>query len=397
MQRARKTLNAIPGIDRAVIQDLSQSGFTASRGFPVEFTLRGPDWDKLGALSKDIMERMKESGLMIDVDTDYQLGMPELQVFPDREKATHMGVSIASIGTTVNSMIGGVRAGKYTSAGKRYDVRVRLNDVDRTSPEDVKKLWVRNQYGEVVSLSEVVTTEIKPTLFSITRKNRERAVSIFANPAPGHSQQEALDFVEKLGKRMLPDRYRLVFSGGSQAFKESNESLVFALILGIFVAYMVLASQFNSFLHPFTVLLALPFSVTGAFLALFLTGNSLNLYSMIGLILLMGIVKKNSILLVDFTNVRREQGMGIREALLEACPIRLRPILMTSVATIIAALPIALALGAGAESMRPMALAVIGGVTVSTFLTLFVVPCAYQVLSRFEGHRNAAHKKGSGL
>jgi multidrug efflux pump len=392
MQQVRKKLNAIPGIDRAVIQDLSQSGFTASRGFPVEFTLRGPDWDTLGALSKDVMKKMKESGLMIDVDTDYQLGMPELQVHPDREKATQRGVSIASIGTTINSMVGGVRVGKYTSAGKRYDVRVRLEDVDRTDPEDVNKLWVRNQFGEVVSLSEVVKTEVKPTLFSITRKNRERAVSIFANPAPGHSQQEALDFVEKLGKQVLSDRYRLVFSGGSQAFKESNESLVFALILGIFVAYMVLASQFNSFMHPFTVLLALPFSVTGAFLALFLSRNSLNLYSMIGLILLMGIVKKNSILLVDFTNVRREQGKSVREALLEACPIRLRPILMTSVATIVAALPIALALGAGAESMRPMAIAIIGGVTVSTLLTLFVVPCAYYVLSRLE-RRHSGNQK----
>jgi HAE1 family hydrophobic/amphiphilic exporter-1 len=194
----------------------------------------------------------------------------------------------------------------------------------------------------------------------------------------------------------MPNNYHVVFSGGSQAFKESNQSMVFALILGIFVAYMVLASQFNSFMHPFTVLLALPFSVTGAFAALFLSRSSLNLYSMIGLILLMGIVKKNSILLVDFTNVRRSQlGMGVREALLEACPIRLRPILMTSVATVAAAIPLALATGAGSETMKPMALAVIGGVTVSTLLTLFVVPCAYQILSRFELHRGKEHKEGA--
>jgi HAE1 family hydrophobic/amphiphilic exporter-1 len=231
-----------------------------------------------------------------------------------------------------------------------------------------------------------VTTEIKPTLHSITRKNRERAVTIYANPAPGHSQQEALKKVGEIAKQVLPEDYHVVFSGGSQAFKESNQSLVFALILGIFVAYMVLASQFNSFMHPFTVLLALPFSITGAFIALFITGNSLNLYSMIGLILLMGIVKKNSILLVDFTNVRRSQGMGVREALLEACPIRLRPILMTSVATIAAALPVALAIGAGSETIRPMAIAIIGGVAFSTLLTLFVVPCAYQVSTRFERH-----------
>jgi len=387
MQTVRKKLNSIPGMKGAAIQDLSLSGFTAQRGFPVEFTVRGPDWDKLGGLSEKISVEMKASGFMTDVDTDFQLGMPELQVYPDRAKAAEHGVSIVSIGNTLNAMVGGVRYGKFTSAGKRYDVRVRLKDVDRANPEDIKKIWVRNQFGEVVPLSEVVTAQIKPTLYSITRKNRERAISIYANPAPGKSQQEALEKVVSIGKKLLPDGYRVVFSGGSQAFQESNQSLIFAMILGIFVAYMVLATQFNSFLHPFTVLLALPFSVSGAFLALLLTRNSLNLYSMIGLVLLMGIVKKNSILLVDFTNVRRAEGMGVREALLDACPVRLRPILMTSVATITAALPIALALGVGAETMRPMAIAIIGGVTFSTLLTLFVVPCAYQVFSRFERHR----------
>ena len=182
----------------------------------------------------------------------------------------------------------------------------------------------------------------------------------------------------------MPEGYRIVFSGGAQAFKESFQSLIFALILGIFVAYMVLGTQFDSFIHPLTVLLALPFSVTGAFLFLFLTHNSLNLYSMIGLILLMGIVKKNSILLVDFTNERRRQGMNVHEALLDACPIRLRPILMTSIAIIAAAIPEALSRGSGSETMVPMAVSVIGGVTLSTILTLFVVPCAYEIFSRFE-------------
>ncbi|MGE5307652.1 MAG: efflux RND transporter permease subunit [Deltaproteobacteria bacterium] len=387
MQVLRKKLNAIPGVERAGIQDFSQAGFSTGRGFPIEFTVRGPDWDKLGSLSLEMVKQMKASGVMTDVDTDYLLGMPELQIHPDREKASQRGVSIISIADTINAMVGGIRNGKFTNNGKRYDVRVSLADVDRSNIEDVNKLWVRNQFGEVVPLSEVTTSEVKPTLASVTRKNRERAVTIYANPAPGHTQQEALTKLDTLAKKVLPDGYRIVLSGGSQAFKESNQSLIFALVLGIFVAYMVLASQFNSFMHPFTVLLALPFSVTGAFIALWLCGVSLNLYSMIGLILLMGIVKKNSILLVDFTNVRRQQGKGVREALLEACPIRLRPILMTSVATVAAAVPIALATGSGSETMRPMALTIIGGVTVSTLLTLFVVPCAYYVASRFEKHR----------
>jgi HAE1 family hydrophobic/amphiphilic exporter-1 len=382
----RKELNGIKGVEKVIIQDLSQSGFSAQRGFPIEFTIRGPDWDKLGSLGEEVMKQMKDSGLMTDVDTDYQLGMPELQVHPDRIKAADRGVSVLSIANTINALVGGVRSGKFTSHGKRYDVRVRLVEPDRSRPEDIQKIYVRNQFGEVLPLSEVVTAEVKPTLFSITRKNRERAISIYANPAQGHSQQEALNAVLKIAKKALPDGYHAIFSGGSQAYKESFQSLMFTLVLGIFVAYMILASQFNSFIHPVTVLLALPFSITGAFFALLISRNSMNLYSMIGLILLMGIVKKNSILLVDFTNERRNKGKDVREALLEACPIRLRPILMTSAATIVAAIPEAMAIGPGSETMIPMAISIVGGVAFSTALTLFVVPCAYELFSKFERH-----------
>ncbi len=382
MQMTRKALNAIPGIDRAGIQDLSQAGFSAQRGYPIQFTIRGPEWKTLGDLAPDIMKKMKASGLMADVDTDYNLGMPELQIRPDREKAAAQGVSVASIADTVNALIGGVRNGKFTSNGKRYDIRVRLEDVDRSKADDISKILIRNQSGELVHLSSVINTDMKGTLFSITRKNRERAITINANPAPGHTQQEALHAVEKITKEALPAGYRMVLTGGAQVYRESFSSLQFTLILGIFVAYMILGTQFNSFIHPLTVLLALPFSLTGAYLALLLTGNALNLYSSIGLILLMGIVKKNSIMLVDFTNVRRSQGMNVREALLDACPIRLRPILMTSIAMIAAAIPGALSRGSGSETIVPMAVTIIGGVLVSTILTLFVVPCAYILFSK---------------
>lgn len=384
MQIVRKGLNEIPGVERASVQDLSQSGFTAQRGYPVEFTIRGPSWDVLGDAGKKMMEKMKESGMMTDIDTDYQLGMPELKIYPDREKAAAHGVSVLSIANTINATMGGVRIGKFTNNAKRYDIRVRLAEADRTEVKDIENIWVRNQQGEAVQLSQVITSEVKPTLFSITRKNRDRAVSVYANPAQGHSQQEALAKVNEFAKEILPKDYHLVFSGGSQAFKESNDSLIFALVLGVFVAYMVLATQFNSFIHPLTVLLALPFSLTGAYAALYFSGNTLNLYSMIGLVLLMGIVKKNSILLVDFTNAQRREGKSVREALLEACPIRLRPILMTSTATVAAAIPEALSTGAGSETIVPMATAIVGGVTISTLLTLFVVPCAYEIFSRFE-------------
>jgi HAE1 family hydrophobic/amphiphilic exporter-1 len=394
MNYTRKALKQFKGLERISIQDPSQAGFTAKRGYPVELSLRGPDWDKLAELDHALMKKMADSGKMVDIDTDYQAGMPELQIIPDREKAAARGVDIATIGDTVNAMIGGMRVGKFTKNGKRYDIRVRLVDKDRNSPKDLGKIWVRNNQGEMIRLSDVMKVVQKNTLLSISRRNRERAIGIFANPAPGVAQGAALDEAQKEAKDLLPAGYRVVLSGSSQTFKDSFSSLIIALVFGIFVAYMVLASQFNSFIHPVTVLLALPFSITGAFVALLIGHQSLNIYSMIGMILLMGIVKKNSILLVEFTNTRRrDKGMNVHDALLEACPIRLRPILMTSFATIAAAIPPALGIGPGAETRIPMALVVIGGMLFSTVLTLLVVPCAYSLMAPFESTKHDADLK----
>ncbi|MEK7764870.1 MAG: efflux RND transporter permease subunit, partial [bacterium] len=387
MSDARKALNGLGNV-RAVAVDLSQGGFGGSRGFPVEMSLRGPDWETLVALSRSLQGRMEASGLMTDVDSDYQSGMPEVRVLPHREQAYARDVSVDSIGTVINAMVGGVRAGYITRGGRRYDVRVRAELPDRVGPENIGRYSVRNSQGEMIRLSDVVRVEERTTLLSITRKNRERAIGLTANVASGKSQAQALAAVEALAKALLPPGYRLVRSGSAATFKDSSESLVFAMIMGIGVAYMVLGSQFNSFIHPLTVLLALPFSVTGALLALWLGGFSLNIYSMIGLILLMGIVKKNSILLVDFVTQRRNEGLPLARAILEACPTRLRPIIMTSASTIAAALPPALALGPGAETRIPMAVAVIGGMLVSTILTLFVVPCAYSLLAPLERRRD---------
>ena len=385
----RSEFAKIPGLTLVTVQDLSLSGFSAQRGFPIEFSIQGPEWEKLADFGAKIRKRMKESGMMTDVDTNYQLGMPEVRVHPDRKAALGRGVTIGSIASTISAAVGSLRVGRYTDdSGHRDDIRIKLLDRFNQAPKDIGNLRVRNAQGEMVPLSSVVSLEEKSSLLTITRWNRERAVSIFANVTPGKSQADAMAFIQKVSAEILPQDYHTVLSGSSQAFKESFQSLMIALALGIFVAYMVLGSQFNSFIHPLTVLLALPFSVTGAFLAMRLTGISLNIYSMIGLLLLMGIVKKNSILLVDFTNMKRLEGFGMKEALLEACPLRLRPILMTSLATIAGAIPAALAFGPGAETTRPMAVVVIGGVLLSTLLTLLVVPCAYSLLSRFEGTKH---------
>lgn len=373
---------------KVTLQDLSQGGFDIGHGFPVEVTIQGPDWDSLALYARQIMEEMKKTGLHMDVDTDYKVGMPEIQVRPDRVKASAHGVSVASIGETVNAMIGGLLVGRYPEGGHRYDVRVKLQEDQRDPMSRVRSLYVRNNRGEMVPLADVVNLLEKPTLQTINRHDRERAVAVFANVQEGKSQRDAMKAAEEIAKKVLPPGYHLANSGSAETFKESFQSLIFALILGLIVSYMVLASQFNSYIDPFTVLMALPFSFSGAFLALLLAGHSINIYSMIGLILLMGIVKKNSILLVDFTNQIRARGeTNIHQALQKACPIRFRPIIMTSVSTIVGALPAALSLGPGAETRSPMAVAVIGGLFVSTLLTLYVVPVTYSLLSKLERRR----------
>src|SRR5690606_25490039 len=246
----------------------------------------------------------------------------------------------------------------------------------------------RTASGDLVPLSSLVASEERPALQAITRRDRERAITVYANVAPGHSQDEALREVERLAAD-VPLGTRIVLGGASVAFRESMASLIFALVLGIIVAYMILASQFNSFLHPVTILTILPLSVAGAAAALWLSGRSLNIFSMIGLLLLMGIVKKNSIILFDYTNQLRERGRDALAALLEAGPVRMRPILMTSTATMMAALPASLGLGAGSETRAPMAIAVIGGLIVSTALSLLVVPAFYLLTDRLRRRRTA--------
>jgi hydrophobe/amphiphile efflux-1 (HAE1) family protein len=397
MAVVREYANSIPG-GRVVLQDISLGGFSPSRGggFPIEFNIRGPDWDTLARSSREIMEQMRRSGLVTDVDSDYQVGMPEVQVVPDRNKAADLGVSMAAIGETVNAAIGGMRVGKFKDKGRRFDIRVRLLAQQRERPEDITRLLVRTSGGGLARLGDLVRIDQLPTLQAITRRDRERAITMFANVAPGASQDEAVDRSLSIARSVLPDGYRAVPSGSTRAYRESFQSLWFAFGLGLVVAYMVLASQFNAFSHPFTVLLALPFSVSGALLALWIGGQSLNVYSMLGLILLAGIAKKNSIMLVDFTNQIRERGIERHQAVLEACPIRLRPILMTSIATIAGALPPALAVGPGAEIQRPMALALVGGMAVSTLMTLFVVPAAYSVLDDALEWNAARVKEGKG-
>jgi hydrophobe/amphiphile efflux-1 (HAE1) family protein len=358
-----------------VVQDLSLRGFAATRGFPVEFIIQGPNWDTLTSITHQIMDKMKEGKKVVDVNTDVQANMPEVQITPNRAKLAAHGVKLSTLTAIINALIGGqVLDGKtmYPKDGHRYEMEIRLIAGQRDKVPDLSRIKLRNNRGEVVPLPDLVDMQIKPSLMLISRLNRSRAIIVYANPAPGVAQKDAMEYTEKLAKAMLPPGYHIKMTGSSQSFQESFQSLIFALALGILVSYMVLASQFNSFIHPVTVLMALPFSFSGAFIGLLVCHQSINIYSLIGFILLMGIVKKNSILLVDFTNqVRSEDKL-------------LRPILMTSIAVVAGSLPEALSIGPGAEATIPMAVAIIGGVIASTFLTLFIVPCVYSLFSGLE-------------
>jgi hydrophobe/amphiphile efflux-1 (HAE1) family protein len=382
MDDLRNKMKVVKGM-KTFTQDLASRGFSTGKGYPIEFSIQGNDWEKLAGASEKIKADMIESGVLVDVDSDYQVGMPEVRIVPDRTKAANRGVSVQQIGQTVNAVLGGFLAGYYTENGRRSAIQVKLDERDtRSYEEKLKSLLLRNNRGELVPLRDVVDVKESASLQQITRKDRQRAITIYSNVKSGENQSKALALAEQIARKSLPEGYRFVVSGTSQTFQESFTSLIVAFFLGIVVAYMVLGSQFNSFIDPITVLLALPFSLSGAFLTLWVFGKSLNLYSLIGLLLLMGIVKKNSILLVEFTNHVRDHGeKDVNKALMEACPNRLRPIVMTSLATVVGAIPAAIAIGPGAESRGPMALAVIGGVILSTVLTLLVVPCFYSLFA----------------
>lgn len=383
----RKHFNTTFKKGKVFVQDTSQGGFSASgRGFPVEFTLTGGNWQELIKASKATMNEMRETGIYTDIDTDYKESVKEIQVFPDRNQAKLRGVSVQEIGTTINALIGGVVVGKYSKDGHRNDIRIKMADASKNKLDDLKRIYVRNLRGELVNLLDVVTIKELPGVQTINRRQRQRAITIFAGVATGKSQGDALVKVREITKKHLPPGYSLVESGASETFRQTFQSLIFALGLGILIAYMILGAQFNSFVDPITVLMALPFSFSGAFIGLWSMDQSLNIYSMIGLILLMGIVKKNSILLVDFTNQRRLEGLNVKDALKDACPKRLRPILMTTFSTVAGAVPLAFSLGPGSETLKPMAIAIIGGALISTILTLIVVPAMYSLFARNKEH-----------
>jgi HAE1 family hydrophobic/amphiphilic exporter-1 len=385
MAEARKKFRQVPGLT-GTAENVSLIG-GGQRMVPIQYSIRGRDLMGLESYTRKIVDEFSKLPGIVDMDTSLETGKPELKVFIDRDKAADLGLDVAVIAEAINFLIGGeVDVTKYKdeARGRRYDVRARLIPSNRTDPSDIGRLYVRAKDGRLVEISNVVDIREAGGPSIINRVDRQRAVTIFANleVKPLGQAKEELD---SISAKVLPSDYSGRYKGMADVMEESFGYLMFALLLGITMAYMVLASQFESFVHPFTVLLSLPFSFIGAFGALLLTGKTLNIFSFIGLILLMGLVKKNAILLVDYTNTLRTRGMERKEAILHAGPVRLRPILMTTFAMIFGMMPIAIGVGEGAETRSPMAIATIGGLLTSLFLTLVVVPVAYDLFDELQG------------
>lgn len=381
----RKKLKLIPGL-KASAEDVSLIG-GGQRMVPIQYSIRGRDLSELETYTRQVVNEFSKLPGIVDVDTSLETGKPEVRVFIDRDKASDLGVEIATIAESVNFLIGGevdVTKFKDEAKGRRYDVRARLTPEDRMNPGDIGRLSVRSKDGRLVELSNIVKIQEAGGPSIINRVDRQRAITLFAN-LEGKPLGQAKAELDAISAKVLPADYSVSYKGMADMMGESFQYLMFALVLGIILAYMILASQFESFIHPVTVLLSLPLSFIGAFGALLITGKTLNIFSFIGLILLMGLVKKNAILLVDYTNTLRARGMERKEAILQAGPVRLRPILMTTFAIVFGMMPIAIGIGEGAETRAPMAITTIGGLLTSLVLTLVVVPVVYDLFDELQG------------
>ena len=346
-----------------------------------QLSIQGHDFEKLNGIAAELRKRMEEQGGFVDIDTTYRTGKPEVAVYIDRRKAEDLGISVLSIASTINSLVGGEDIGVYRELGKEYDVRIRLQAGDRMAPSDIERLTVRSMNGALIELGNVIEVREESGPVEISRYKRNREILLLANLKETLPLGDAVNLMESwIDDVKMPPGYITKFEGFADIMEESFASMNFALLLAVILIYMTLASQYDSFIHPLTIMLSLPMSVVGAMGALYISGLTMNILSMIGIIMLMGLVTKNAILLVDYTNTLRRQGLEKHEALLKAGPIRLRPILMTAVSTIAGAIPVAFFGGAGSEMRVPMAICVIGGMSTSTFLTLLIVPVVYSLL-----------------
>ncbi len=387
----RKDLASLPGV-RALPS--VRSGLVRGGGQPVRFVLGGPDYAELADWRDRMLVKMEQNPGLFASDSDYKETRPQMRVEIDQARAADLGVSTEEIGRTLETMMGARRVTTYVQDGEEYEVMMQAQRDDRASPADLDNLYVRSQRsGELIPLANLVTMNELAEPGQLNRFNRMRAITLSAGLTPGYTLGEALTWMEETARTELPGTVQIDYKGDSREYRNAGSAVFLTFGLALLIVYLVLAAQFESFIHPLVIMLTVPLAVLGALLGLWVTGGTLNLFSQIGIVMLIGLAAKNGILIVEFANQLRDEGRAVAEAIAEAAAVRLRPILMTSVATIAGAVPLVLAGGPGSASRSTIGVVVIFGVAFSTLLSLYVVPAFYTLLAPYTRSPEALAKK----
>jgi multidrug efflux pump len=383
----RPKFMALPGVLAFPINPPSLGqGF---RSTPVDVVIMSQvPYAELSRIVDRFLDEARKYPGVQNLQTDLRLNTPEVRVQINRDKLADVGVNVDTVGRTLETMLGGRQVTRFKRDGEQYDVIVQVAAVDRSTPADISDIFVRGRGGEMVQLANIVDVREGVAPQSLNHFNRLRAVRVTGTLAPGYAIDEALKAMDEAAKRSLPATAQTDVEGQSREFRKSGSEIYFTFVLALLFIYLVLSAQFESFVHPFVIMLSVPLSMTGALLALWLTGGTLNIYSQVGLITLVGLITKHGILIVEFANQLRDRGEALLPAVLESATLRLRPIMMTTGAMVLGALPLALATGAGAESRTQIGWVIVGGMALGTVLTLFVVPTAYTLLAAGERSRD---------
>jgi multidrug efflux pump len=388
MNEVRKVVDSMPGIRGfAMMRPALGMAGGARGGRPVEFVIQGTDWQELARWRDLVMDRASQNPGLRALDADYDETTPQVNIAVNQERAADLGVSVTTIGRTLQVMNNGRNITTFMRDGKEYDVIVEGLRSDRTQASDLNNIFVRSERtGQLVPLSNLVTFQETSDASILNRYDRLRAITITASLAPGYSLGEALSFLENVVKTELPPTAQIDYKGESREFKQAGSAIYFTFGLALLIVFLVMAAQFESFIHPLIIMATVPIAIFGGLFGLFITGSSFNIYSQVGLIILIGLAAKNGILLVEFTNQLRQAGVDFREAILRGAQFRLRPILMTSVATAAGAVPLVIASGAGANARFSIGVVIFAGVLFATAITLFVIPVYYHLLAKSTRH-----------
>jgi len=358
-------------------------GLVRSRGQPFQMVLGGPDYAELAQWRDRMMQRMEQNPGLVGVDSDYKETRPQMRVNIDRLRAADLGVPVTEIGGALETMMGSRRVTTFVDNGEEYDVMLQSGREGRMSPEDLAAIRVRAAGGELIPLSNLVTLSEVAEAGTLNRFNRLRSVTLSAGLAPGYSLGDAIAWTERVAQEELPEYAQVDWKGESREYQKSGSAVLLTFAMALLVVYLVLAAQFESFAHPLVIMLTVPLAVLGALVGLWVTNGTLNLFSQIGIVMLVGLAAKNGILIVEFANQLRDEGRSVHEAIVESASVRLRPILMTSIATVVGAIPLVLAGGPGSASRATIGVVVIFGVSLSTLLSLYVVPAFYSLIAPF--------------